>query len=220
MKSSLLLSSLLAATITVALSARAADTLTRFDARSGGKIRIEGTSNIHDWQVESGLIGGFMEVGAGFPIEPGQTAAPGKVEAKATVNIPVRALTSIEKDGKPYSTAMDDIMHEKLRMADSPKIVYTLTELALKEAPKTKDNPYVYDAKGSLVVAGVTNAVSMPVSILPLGDKKLKITGTVSVKMTDYKIDPPAPKIALGFIKTGDDVKLIFEWLVAQKKAQ
>jgi hypothetical protein len=37
--------------------------------------------------------------------------------------------------------------------------------------------------------------------------------------MTDFKIDPPAPKIALGMIKTGDDVKLIFEWMVAQKPA-
>ena len=37
--------------------------------------------------------------------------------------------------------------------------------------------------------------------------------------MTDFKIDPPAPKIALGLIKTGDDVKLIFEWMLAPRKA-
>ena len=37
--------------------------------------------------------------------------------------------------------------------------------------------------------------------------------------MTSYKVDPPAPKLALGLIKTGDDVKLVFEWVLAQRKA-
>lgn len=216
MKFQLLLPALLA--LCLAPASRAADVLTRFDARSGSKMRIEGTSNIHDWQVESGLIGGFLEVGPGFPTEPGQAVTPGKIEAKVFVRIPVRSLASIEKDGKPYSTAMDDIMHEKLRMAETTNILYTLSELALKEAPKTKDAPYLFEAKGELVVAGATNQISMPVAITPLGDKKLKIAGTTSVKMTDYKVDPPAPKLALGLIKTGDEVKLIFEWVVAQKK--
>jgi hypothetical protein len=70
-----------------------------------------------------------------------------------------------------------------------------------------------------LTLAGVTNKLTMAVNVLPLGEGKLKISGTTALKMTDYKIDPPAPKIALGMIKTGDDVKLIFEWMVAQRKA-
>jgi polyisoprenoid-binding protein YceI len=77
----------------------------------------------------------------------------------------------------------------------------------------------VFDAKGELAVAGITNQISMPVSVLPLGEKKLKISGTVSVKMSDFKIESPAPKLAGGLIKTGDEVKLIFDWMVAQRKA-
>ena len=30
------------------------------------------------------------------------------------------------------------------------RIIYHLTELTLKEAPKTKDAPYVFEAKGDL----------------------------------------------------------------------
>src|SRR5712671_5523933 len=90
-------------------SSRAADTMTRFDSRSGSKVRIEGTSSIHDWQIEGKIIGGFIEAGANFPSEPGQTVQPGKAEAKVEAFIPVRSLSSIEKDGKPYSTHMDDI---------------------------------------------------------------------------------------------------------------
>jgi hypothetical protein len=36
------------------------------------------------------------------------------------------------------------------------------------------------------------------------------------VRMTDFRIEPPAPKIALGVVKTGDEVKLSFEWVVAE----
>jgi hypothetical protein len=45
----------------------------------------------------------------------------------------------------------------------------------------------------------------------------MRITGTTSVKMTSFKIEPPAPTVALGLIKTGDSVKLIFDWNVAQR---
>ena len=193
--------------------------MTTYNARSGSKMRIEGTSNIHDWQVESPFIGGLMEVGPGFPMESGQAVTPGKVEAKADVFIQVRSLKSIEKDGKPYSDKMDEIMWEHLKEPQNKRILYRLSEMTLKEAPKAKDAPYVFDAKGDLAVAGVTNKIAMVVNVLPLADKKLEITGTITFKMTDYKVEPPAPKIALGLIKTGDEVKLIFKWVVGQRKA-
>jgi len=207
----------LALLLLVGLSAQAADQMTKYYARSGSKMRMEGTSNIHDWQVEGTLIGGFIEVGPNFPSEPGQAATPGKVDAHAEPFVMVRSLKSIEKDGKPYSDRMDEVMYEHLKVQDSPKITFHLTELTLKEPAKSKDAPYAFEAKGQLVVAGVTHDVTMPVNILPLGDKKLKISGTTTLKMSDFKIEPPAPKLALGMIKTGDEVKIIFDWMVAQR---
>jgi hypothetical protein len=201
------------------VSLPAAGQTTTLAARSGSKMRIEGTSNIHDWQVESPFIGGKLEVGANFPLDPGQAATPGKVEAKGDVFVQVRSLKSVEKDGKAYSDKMDEVMWEHMRETDNKRITYRLTELTLKEAAKAKDAPYVFEAKGDLAVAGVTNPITMTVNVLPLGDKKFKITGSTNLKMTSFKIDPPAPKIALGMIKTGDDVKLIFEWMLAQPKA-
>lgn len=199
------------------LSAQAADQMTKYYARSGSKIRMEGTSNIHDWQVEGTLIGGFFEVGPNFPSEPGQAATPGKIDAHGEPFIMVRSLKSIEKDGKPYSDKMDDVMYEHLKASDNPKIAFHLTELTLKEPAKSKDAPYVFEAKGQVVVAGVSKEITMPVSILPLGDKKLKISGSTTLNMSDFKVEPPAPKIALGMIKTGDPVKIIFDWMVAQR---
>jgi hypothetical protein len=198
------------------VSAQAAE-MTKLNARAGSKMRMEGTSNIHDWQVEATLIGGFIEVGPNFPLEPGQSASPGKIEARGDTFIMIRSLKSLEKDGKPYSDKMDEVMYGKLKVEDNPRITYHLDELTLKETAKSKDAPYVCEAKGQLAVAGVTNQVTMPVNVLPLGDKKLKISGTTTVKMSDFKIEPPAPKIALGMIKTGDEVKLIFDWMVGPR---
>src|SRR5262249_7854999 len=124
---------------------------------------------------------------------------------------------SIEKNGQPYSDKMDEIMWEKLKVQQFQKIQYRLSEITLKEPAAFKDAPYNCEAKGELAVAGVTNKLTMPVQIIPLGDKKLKVTGTASVKMTDFKIEPPNP-LGLG-IKTGDDVKLIFTWMLGQKAA-
>lgn len=198
---------------------QAADEPTRFYARSGSKMRIEGTANmIHThWQVESPLIGGYVEAGPGFPTEPGQAATPGKVQAKADVFIMVRSLKSVKEDGTPYDEAMDRVMYEHLKADTDPKarILYHLTDLTLKEAAKSKDAPYVFEAKGEIVVAGVTNQVTTPIQILPQGDKKLKITGTGTVKMTDFKMQPPTA--LAGALKTGDDVKLSFEWNVMQR---
>ena len=219
MKTRILFTGTIAGLLLVGLSMQAAE-LTRYNAKPGNlKMRIEGTSNIHDWQVEGSIIGGYLEVGPGFPVEPGQAATPGKVEAKGEAYIPVRSLFSIEKDGKKYSDKMDEVMYEKMKSQENPRIIFKLNELTLKETAKSKEAPYVFEAKGDLAVGGVTKTITMPVNITPLGENKIKITGTTTVKMTDFKIDPPAPKIALGMIKTGDDVKLIFDWMVAQKPA-
>ena len=191
MKKHILISGNITLLLLAAMTLQAADQKTTYAARSGSKMRIEGTSNIHDWQVESPFIGGLMEVGPGFPTEPGQAVTPGKVEAKVDAFITVRSLKSLKEDGRPYSDAMDGIMWQNLKGTEDevtkkvpyPKIEYRLSELVLKEAPKAKDGPYVFDAKGELALAGVTNKISMPVNVTPMADKKLKITGTLAPKL-------------------------------------
>jgi len=195
------------------LSTSAAD-LTRLDARSGSKMRIEGTSTVHDWQSESPLILGHLEVGPNFPLEPGQNVTPGKVEVKGEATITVKSLRSLERDGKAYSDTMDQKMYDMMSYTNHPKIIFHPTELVLKEVPTDKTQPYLFDSKGDLEIAGVTNTISMAVSVTPLPGGRVKLTGTVSLKMTDYKIEPAS----IVFAKTGNDVKVIFEWVLGQKK--
>lgn len=195
---------------TATLGVGAADQMTRYNATSGSKMRVEGTSTLHDWRVVSSLITGFLEVGPNFPKEPGQAAQPGKVDVRGEAAVNARSLRSINKDGSYYDDKMDDKMYDMLKSTTNPKIIFSIKELTLKESAKDKDSPYVFDAKGDLEVAGVTNNITFPASIQMLPDKKIKVTGSVPLKMTQFKIPPES----ILFVKTADDVTVKFEWML------
>jgi len=185
-----------------------AQNLTRYNAQpSGSKVRLDGTSTVHEWTVESSIVGGYLELDSAILTDP-QKAVPGKVKANVMASIPARQLKSSSK-------AMDNVMHDALKAQQFPRIQYRLTELVLKETPKSANGPLVFDSKGELTVSGVTNAISMPVTMERVEQTKMKTSGTTSVKMTAFGIKPPSPKISLGLISTGDDVKISFEWLTS-----
>jgi hypothetical protein len=177
-------------------------------------VRIEGTSSVHDWQVEGHLLGGTAEFPPGFTKVSGTQPNRVPLEARANVFIPVRSLKSIHPDGRPYSDPMDEIMYGKLLAEEHKRLIFTLTSLALTNSPRESGGPVEYEAKGSLLVAGQTNTVTLPVSMVPASDGKLQFTGSVKVKMTDFNITPPAPSAAGVVIRTGDEVTLRFSWWV------
>jgi polyisoprenoid-binding protein YceI len=177
--------------------------LTKFDSKPGSKMKIDGTSSIHDWTVESGIVAGSMELDAAFVANP-TAAKPGKIAAKVETTIPVRSLKSGTK-------AMDDRMYDAMKQTKFPKIEYRLTELTLKETPKSAEGPFNFDSKGELSLSGVTNKVSFPVTMTRT-DKTMKTSGSTSVKMTSFGIEPPGMVV---LIKTGDEVKLTFEWVTS-----
>ncbi len=176
-------------------------------------VRIEGTSTVHNWQVESRLIGGSVEFPPEFLAGLKTQSYPTNVELKANVFIPVRSLKSMTPSGGHYSDPMDEIMYEKLLAAQFSRITYTLDSFAAGNADSGNPNAaLVLQATGSLGVAGVTNKITMPVYVSPGADGRLQFSGLVRTKMTDFKITPPEPA-GMG-IKTGDDVTLKFWWWV------
>ncbi len=180
----------------------------RFDAQpTGSKTKIEGTSTIHDWSMESAVIGGFMEVDANFPVSALTDANAAK--PKVELFMPVRSF-------KSYTKKMDDVMQEHMNEAKHKRIQYKLTELKPKSAAGST-GALQFEAVGDLTISGTTKSHSMPVTI-EKKDGKLKVTGKTTLKMTDYGVKPPAPSIAgMSLIKTGDEITITFEWLTAQK---
>ncbi len=51
-----------------------AQTFSRFTGSPGSKIKLEGTSSIHDWTMEGGIVGGFFELDSAFPTDPAATS--------------------------------------------------------------------------------------------------------------------------------------------------
>lgn len=188
----------------------AAETI-RYQATPGSKIKIEGTSTVHDWTVETGIIGGFIEMDSNFPLDPSKASDDLKVKPTVSVNVPVRSL----KSGKKL---MDEIMHDAMKVKDFQTIRYNLTEMTAKT--RKAGDPLQFDAKGDLEVAGVKKPVAFVVTMEPQAGNKLKSTGVVDLKMTDFGIKPPSPSVGLGLIKTGDEIKLTFEWFTVRKGAE
>jgi hypothetical protein len=191
--------------------------MTHFEITKG-KIRVQGTSNLDDWQVESSSLQGFLELGPALPVDLSRKATPGPVDASADIELRALSLKSVEKDGKPFSNKMDEIMYDKLRAPAHPKIVYQLQALVLKEVPENADAPFLLESKGELLVGGVTNRIAVPIKLWTTDSKHFKLSGSTSLRMTDFHIEPPSPKIALGFINTGNEVKLTFECALAEKE--
>ena len=200
-----------AAAAALLLVAPAAAQTVRYEAQpAGSKVKMEGTSTIHDWTVESTNVGGFIEADSNFP----ESALKDAKAARPTIRVTIPV-----SDLKSYAEAMDDVMQQHLNMEKYPRIEYRLIELKPKSAAGAA-GPLLFDAVGALTVSGTTRTNTMPVTIERLDKTKIKVTGATPLKMTDFDVVPPAPRIlGMPLIKTGDDIKISFEWLTEQKAA-
>ncbi len=192
---------------------------TRYNTQPiGNSVKLDGTSTAHDWEMEGTVIGGFLELGAGVTLDKAQAGPAGlqgdKLPAKGHVIIPVSTVHS-KADHLP--DVMDGLMQKNMKATDFPRIEYTLKELTFK-GPHAAGEAFHFDADGELTIAGATHKVNFPVTIEPLDGGKIKIIGTAAVKMTAYGVEPPAPNFGLGLMKCGDDVKIIFDWTLKEKK--
>ncbi|HEY3913754.1 MAG TPA: YceI family protein [Verrucomicrobiae bacterium] len=181
-------------------------------------IKIDGTSSLHDWEMEGTLIGGTLQFGAGVELDPAKTDVAGaqgnKVSAKSHIIVPI---TSIHSKADHMPDTMDRLMQEALKASDNPRIELTMTDLMFK-GPHEAGKPFNFDVTGNLSIAGKSNHVTFPVTMDCSQPDKIVVNGTVPIKMTDYGVTPPAPNFGLGMMKVGEDVKIIFQWTVHKRK--
>ena len=167
----------------------------RYTPATGSFIRIEGTSTLHDWKMEGTTISGNVTAP---PIEQWTSTAP---PSEASVIIPV---TSIKSE----HAKMDKLMAEALKAGVNPTIRYELTNAVLAQ-PGTS---FVLNTRGKLTIAGVTRDVDMQIAGTRDANGTYTLTGQLPIRMTDYGIKPPTAM--MGTIRTGNDVKVTFGWVV------
>ena len=184
------------AAVALATAAFALDT---WQGAKGSVIRIEGTSTLHEWKMEGPTINGKIDAPA---IERWAT---GGEKPAVHVAIPV---TSIRSE----HSKMDKLMADALKAQANPEVQYVMTDATLA---RTGD-PFVIRTKGKLTIAGVTRDVDMDVTGTRGADDRYLLTGQAPIRMSDYGIKPPTAM--MGTIRTGNDVKVTFRWVV--EKAQ
>src|SRR4051794_26629050 len=158
------------ALVVATLYANAEDAV-KYKAKAlGSKVTIAGGANIHDWTMDGTLIAGTFEVPAAADFDQSKAELSGVVGGKFAAT----ADTSIDVASLHGSfSGMDSVMQEAMDAKTHPTINYHLIEMTPKA--HTAGSPFQFDTKGQLVVKGVTNVISMPVSVENIGVGKLKI---------------------------------------------
>src|ERR1041385_5042045 len=160
----------------------------KYKGSPGSEVKVEGTSNIHDWSAKGQIISGTMEVSSDFDKDL-KSVSP---SPKADASIPVRSLKSSS------GAKSDEVMYLHMNMKQYNSIKYQLTSLTPKGDPKSANGPAEFTSKGDLTINGVKKSIEMPITIDRPDPGKLHVKGSVPLKMTDFKIEPPAPKLAMG----------------------
>ena len=212
MKNIIQLARVLSAATVIAFAAQTRAETVTYSAKTGSLLKINGTSSVHDWEVKTRLIGGKIEWDSSFPLDSLMAELPKLTKTpKVSVIIPVRNIES----GKQR---MNEVMHGALNAQKHKYARYSLKEMKLAKTKRKAGGPLVFDTKGTLRVNGRTAPVSMQISITKAEGDKLEVSGNTKLKMSQFGVVPPAPKIALGLITTGDEVSVEFNWFVAPKK--
>ncbi|WP_194775664.1 YceI family protein [Pararhodonellum marinum] len=158
-----------------------------FELSGEPKLKISGTSTLHDWDMVSNQAKGKGK----FTLEDN------KIHQVRDLSIEMPA-ESI-KSGK---NGMDKNAYAALKTKNHKTVTFKLTDW--------KSNGGQYQATGDFTIAGKTRSVTFPVDTEFSGENIL-IKGSHDCKLTDFDIDPPTA--LLGTVKTGNDVTIHFEVL-------
>jgi len=163
------------------------------------KLTINGNSSVHKWKVETKVIGGFLNVDSAALGKTGTTKANG------TVIVPVRQLKSGKK-------RMDEVMHAAMNEPKHKLIKFTITSLEVKTV---KVGVSTCAGSGAIEINGIKKPLAFDVTIANK-DGQMTVSGLVPIKMTDFGITPPSPKLPTGSIQTDSEVEISFDWVVAK----
>lgn len=175
---------------------------------NASSVKVEGTSNIHDWDGTTNRIEGSIEVpgqwvddGDAPRLEPALTRDD--AEPRIEVRIPVQSL-----EGNRRGLASN--MHDAMKADDHPYVSFALSEL--RQTASQNAAGARWSVRGDLTVAGTTRALDLELTLTSQQDDRLRIDVARDLKMTDFNIDPP--RAMLGMARAADDVEVEITWVL------
>lgn len=156
--------------------------------KSNSTITVSGTSSLHDWDIIS------KDFNANILFKDFETA---QIE-----NLSVSIVSESLKSGK---SAMDKKTYKALQTDDFKTITFKMVEV--KSNKIIDEASFEIELIGNMKICGVSKQV--PINfLLTRTNSGLNITGSCSMKMTDFNVEPPTA--LLGTIKTGDEISIKF----------
>lgn len=158
---------------------------------AASELKVEGTSNIHDWTLDAEEMQGDLAV----QLENGQLVAIDKLNFAVVAE-------SLES-GKG---GMNKNTYKALNTDDHKRITYQMQKV--NNIDCTSNSSCKVTTSGYLTIAGTKKAVDMTFDAKVTGEK-IVFAGNKKIKMTEFKVDPPTAMF--GTITTGDEVNVKFQ---------
>ncbi|UNY98721.1 YceI family protein [Zhouia spongiae] len=155
-------------------------------ANGSSTLIVEGTSNLHDWEIKAENQSGSISF----------TDADKAEIDKLSFSVEAESL----KSGK---SGMDKNTYKALNTKKYKQIKFSLVKV--KDTKTRGNDEYEVNMEGDLTIAGVTKRIVLPVQ-MQIKANTVKLNGSKKIKMTDYNIEPP--KALFGTITTGDEVTI------------
>ncbi|WP_424493068.1 YceI family protein [Salinimicrobium sp. GXAS 041] len=159
--------------------------------RTASELKIEGTSNIHDWEIEAEEFQGNINV----EIQDGQLVKVNEL------NFAVVAESL--KSGK---RGMDKNTYKALKTDDNQRITFQLSKI--NDIDCTTNNKCKVSTSGYLTIAGTKKPVDI-IFDATVNQDKIVLSGNKNINMTHFNVEPPTAMF--GTITTGDEVKINFK---------
>lgn len=165
---------------------------TKYQSVGGVKLIIEGTSNVHNWDMKSDQ---------GYCSSQFYVTNTGKLNAISNIHFTVPA-----ESLKSFNTNMDKHAYEALHTDKYSNISFTASSIHIKPHGVTG---YLLTAKGKLTISSVTKEVVLTATGNLKADKTISYSGAYKLKMTDYNVEPPG--IMQGAVKSDEIVTIKFD---------
>lgn len=153
-------------------------------------LKIDGTSNIHDWEIVA---------------EKQQGKLLADFEDGKLVKIQQLDFTVTAESLKSGKSSMDKNTYKALNTEKHKQIEFKLSKV--KSINCKSNNSCKVVVTGNLKIAGATKPIDITFDLKVEGSK-ITLKGSKTIKMTDFGVEPPTA--VFGTITTGDAIDVIF----------
>ena len=194
-----------------------AQTTFRMDPKNS-QITIEGTSSVHDWEMQVTEMHGVMKLKIeGAKIGETRTGeakiGATRTEDSQKVNTQIGDITAVNltipsKALNSKNSLMDKKTYSALKSEKYETISFTLKQVNNLSSNGTS---IAGSAVGTLSVAGQSKQVILPFRGELENNQTIRFKGEEKINMKDFNISPPTA--LMGTMKTGEEVTVHFDVL-------